>query len=149
MTDKHTTGSTDDSADVRTDGGVAAQQEADTDYLQTEINLLNPTTPFMQDHLRIVWTGFAIWLIATFGPPTLTFIAPDAMSSQLPALGFPLHYFLLAIVAPTTSLILCFWYARKRDALDEKYGIDHGTPGEADGDAAAGETAATDGGVEQ
>ncbi|QCS43110.1 DUF4212 domain-containing protein [Natrinema versiforme] len=139
---------THDSADNRTatDGGVAGQAgqaHRNTDYLGSEVNLLNPSTPFMRDHLRIVWTGFAIWILAVWGPVTATYLATDAMTTQMPVLGFPLHYFLVAFGAPTSALILSFWYSRKRDALDEKYGIDHATAG---GTSRGGEAAAADGG---
>ena len=52
--------------------------------------------------------------------------APGAMTTTMPVVGFPLHYFLVAIGAPGGALLLAFWYARKRDELDEKYGIEHG-----------------------
>ena len=126
--------------DAATDGGVAtgaAQRHNDTDYLGAEVNILNPSTPYMRDHLRIVWTGFAIWVLAVWGPVTLTKLAPGVMTQTMPILQFPFHYFLVAFGAPTSALILAFWYSRKRDALDEKYGIDHG------------DTAATDGGVDE
>ncbi|WP_265111259.1 DUF4212 domain-containing protein [Halosolutus halophilus] len=134
---------------VETDGGVAGQAgqaHRNTDYLGSEVNLLNPSTPFMRDHLRVVWTGFIIWVLAVFGPVTLTYLATDAMTTQMPVLGFPLHYFLVAFGAPTSALILSFWYSRKRDALDEKYGIDHKTVEEA---GRGSEAAATDGGVDE
>ncbi|WP_254546210.1 DUF4212 domain-containing protein [Halomarina pelagica] len=101
-----------------------------TNYLDAEVNLLSPSTPYMRDHLRIIWTGFAVWFVAVFGPVTLTAIAPDLMTTQMPVIGFPLHYFLMAIGAPTTGLLLSYWYVRKRDRLDEKYGIRHGVGGE-------------------
>ena len=148
MTENDTRESGDDSHGVETDGGAvtgAAQDHRDTDYLNQEVNLLKPSTPFMRDHLRVVWTGFVVWAIVVFGPVTLTRLAPDAMTTQMPAIGFPLHYFLIAIGAPTGALLLSFWYARKRDQLDEKYGIEHATAERADTD----EAAATDGGVRE
>ncbi|VTT88214.1 unknown [Halorubrum sp. DM2] len=135
--------------DAATDGGVAtgaAQTHNDTDYLGAEVNILNPSTPYMRDHLRIVWTGFAVWVLAVWGPVTLTRLAPGPMTTQMPILGFPLHYFLVAFGAPTSALILAFWYSRKRDALDEKYGIDHATVTKTESRA---EAAATDGGSDE
>ncbi|WP_254529567.1 DUF4212 domain-containing protein [Natrinema gelatinilyticum] len=129
-----------------TDGGVAGQPgqaHQNTDYLNAEVNLLKPSTLFMRDHLRVVWTGFAIWFVIVFGPVTLTRLAPGVMTSQIPVIGFPLHYLLVAIGAPTGALILSFWYARKRDALDRKYGIEQ-TATEETGHG--GEPAVTDGG---
>lgn len=135
-------GSEDDRA--ATDGGVTTREES-VEYLDAEVNIFKPSTPFMRDHLRIIWTGFVAWALIVFGPVTLTAIAPDLMTSQIPLLGFPLHYFLVAIGAPGGAFLLAFWYARKRDELDEEYGIDHST---ATGEPGGGsdEAAATDGG---
>ncbi|QKY19915.1 DUF4212 domain-containing protein [Halolamina sp. CBA1230] len=113
--------------DLATDGGVAEQEE-DVDYLDTEINILNPNTPFMRDHLKQVWAGFIAWTILTWGPVTATFLAPGLMTQEIPIIQFPAHYFTVAFVAPTSSLVLAFIYTRRRDRLDEKYGIDHSTP---------------------
>lgn len=135
-----------DRPDTATDGGVAsdaARREQDVDYLETEINLLNPGTPYMRDHLRIILTGFVVWAFTTFGPITATKIAPGTMTTQMPVLGFPFHYFAIAIGGPSAALILSAWYARKRDQLDAKYGIDHSRPADI---PASGEPVATDGG---
>ncbi|WP_336134389.1 DUF4212 domain-containing protein [Natronomonas amylolytica] len=139
---------TDDGRPVETDGGVASQAAQDheqTDYLSAEVNLLNPSTPFMREHLKTVWLGFAIWAVIVFGPVTLTRMVPGTMTTTMPVLGFPLHYFLIAFGAPTGALILSFWYARKRDALDEKYGIDPESVATQTED----EAVAADGGVEE
>ena len=149
-TDDRSDDRTDTDREVKADGGVAsgspAQAHRNTDYLSSEVNLLNPSTQFMRDHLRLVWTGFAVWFVVVFGPVTLTRLAPDLMTSQMPVLGFPLHYFLVAIGAPTGALLLAFWYARKRDALDAKYGIDHTTVEET---GRGGGATAADGGVDE
>ncbi|MBX0287839.1 DUF4212 domain-containing protein [Haloarcula salinisoli] len=125
----------------------AAQRHRNTDYLDEEVNLLKPSTPYMRDHLRIVWVGFVAWALIVFGPVTLTAIAPEVMTTTMPVLGFPWHYFLVGFGAPTGALILAAIYARQRDKLDDKYGIDHSEPGagapESDD---SGEAAATDGG---
>ena len=148
MKDNDTHDTADDGS-VQTDGGTvtqAAQSHRNTDYLNQEVNLLKPSTQFMRDHLRVVWTGFVVWAVIVFGPVTLTRVAPDLMTSQMPVLGFPLHYFLVAIGAPGGALLLSVWYARKRDALDDKYGIEHSTAGETGGGTDA---TATDGGVDE
>ncbi len=131
MTDNDTQDTTDAST-AEPDGGAVAgrrQSQESTDYLTSEVNLLQPSTPFMRDHLRVIWTGFVVWAVIVFGPVTATAVAPGVMTTTMPIIGFPLHYFLVAIGAPGGALILAFWYARKRDALDEKYGIDHATDG--------------------
>lgn len=133
---------------IEPDGGTvtqAARDHRETNYLEREVNLLRPSTPFMHDHLRVIWTGFVAWALIVFGPVTLTVLAPALMTTELPLLGFPLHYFLVAIGAPGGALVLSAWYARKRDRLDRKYGIDHATE-----ERAADEGAVTaDGGVER
>lgn len=135
MTSAHDTG--DGSPEMVPDGGQSdVQREEQADYMDVEINLLSPQTPFMRDHARLIWTGAIIWVFTTFGPITLTAIATEPMTQVMPVLGFPFHYFLLALFSPTASLILAFWYARARDSLDEKYNITQ-------------PTAQTDGGVSQ
>lgn len=106
-------------------GRQAATAEGQAQYLETEINILRPGTPYMRDHLRIIWTGFFVWLGTTFGPVTLTFLLPATMTQTVPGIGFPLHYLLIAVGSPSAALLLSAWYARKRDQLDRKYGIDH------------------------
>ncbi len=128
------------SSEVRSDGGVATGREQ-TDYLDAEVNIFRPSTPFMRDHLRLIWTMFAAWAVFVFGPVIATYLATDFMTSTTVG-GFPLHYLLTAMGAPLGALVLSFVYARKRDRLDEKYGIDHSTE-RADTEAAA---TATDGG---
>ena len=137
---------------IETDSGMTdVEKEQQIDYLDIEINLLKPATPFMRDHLRIIWIGFAIWSLTTFGPITLTRIAPELMTSTMPVIGFPLHYFLIAIGAPSSALILSVWYARKRDQIDDKYGITQMRAEEmGPSRGATGEdVAATDGGVDE
>jgi len=147
--DTHTAGGTDeqtsdDDADVATDGGTANARAEPVNYLDVRINLLSPSTSFMRDHLKLVWGSFIAWVIVTWGPVIATFLAPDTMAS-LSILGFPGHYFLVAFVAPTSSLILAAIYAYRRDKLDEKYGIDTSSRSEAP--SGAEDAAATDGGV--
>ena len=113
-------------------------------YLEREVNFLRPSTPFMRDHLRVIWTGFAAWALIVFGPVILTAIAPGVMTTPIPVIEFPLHYFLVAIGAPGGAFLLSVWYARRRDALDRKYGISH----EDEAESGAGEDAvAVDGGA--
>ena len=145
MTENDTTEPADGSNDVRTDGGVAARERS-VDYLESEVNILSPSTPFMRDHLKVVWGGFIAWVLVVWGPFLATVAAPDAMTSTLPVIGFPAHYFLIAFVAPTGSLILAAVYARQRDKLDEKYGID---PSKVESGSSSEAAAATDGGVDQ
>ncbi|MCO8265084.1 MULTISPECIES: DUF4212 domain-containing protein [unclassified Haloferax] len=113
-----------DSHAANTDRSTAPEHD-EVDYLSREVNLLKPSTPFMRDHLKIIWAGFIAWALLTFGPPVLTYFAPATMTAELPVIGFPAHYFLVAVLSPTSSLVLAFVYSRKRDQLDRRYGIDH------------------------
>ncbi|WP_436347633.1 DUF4212 domain-containing protein [Natronorubrum sp. FCH18a] len=151
MADNNTHNTSEESNELQTDGGVSdVEREKQIDYLDVEINLLKPATPFMRDHNRIILRGFLIWAVVVFGPITATRLFPDVMTSTMPGLGFPLHYFLIAIVGPAGALLLSVWYVRKRDQIDEKYDIEQfaGTsrePSETSGQ----EPAATDGGVDR
>ncbi len=151
MTDNDTRTPTDGAAtsDVEPDGGTvsqAAQAHRQTDYLDAEVNILRPSTPFMRDHLKLVWGTFVAWVLIVWGPVTLTYLAPGTMTTRVPVVGFPLHYLLVALGAPTGSLVLAAVYARARDRLDRKYGID---PASVERRESDGETAAADGGVER
>ncbi len=139
--------SRDDTA-VRADGGTVGktgQRHGEIDYLDREVNLLRPSTPFMRDHLKVIWTGFAVWALIVFGPVTLTAVAPGIMT-RTRVLGFPLHYFTVSLVAPLGALVLSAIYAYTRDRLDEKYGIDHSEPAQT-GETTGDETAMADGGT--
>ncbi|MDS0221892.1 DUF4212 domain-containing protein [Haloarcula sp. S1AR25-5A] len=133
-------------SNIQPDGGTEAAHE-DIDYLDREVNLLRPSTPFMRDHLKIIWSSFVLWALVVFGPVTMTAIAPEMMTVQTPLFGFPLHYFLVSLGAPTGALILAVVYTRYRDRLDQKYGIE---PDSVENAAPEGsEATAADGGVEQ
>lgn len=123
---------------VETDGGVKTEA-----YLDKEINIFKPATPFMRDHLRVIWLSFVAWIIAVFGPTTATLFAPDLMTGTSVLGGFPLHFVLTAIFTPLAALLLSLAYAMQRDRLDSKYGISH----EAESETESG-TVAADGGDE-
>ena len=109
------------STDVaETDGGVKTEA-----YLDKEINIFKPATPFMRDHLRVIWVSFVAWAVVVFGPTTAILFAPDLMTGTTVLGGFPLHFFIAAIVTPLGALLLSVAYAMQRDRLDTKYGISH------------------------
>ncbi|RQG92526.1 DUF4212 domain-containing protein [Natrarchaeobius chitinivorans] len=110
-----------DSADaVDTDGGVKTEA-----YLDEEINIFKPATPFMRDHLRVIWGAFAAWVLVVFGPTTAILIAPTFMTETTILGGFPLHFLFAAILTPLGALLLSIAYAIQRDRLDTRYGISH------------------------
>lgn len=117
---------------IETDGG-----SSDVDYLDEKIHMFKPATPFMRDHLKVIWGLFAVWVVFTFGPVTATAIAPEVMTTTY-VLGFQLHYFLTALGSPIGALLLSALYAWRRDVLDAKYGVDHEpAPGGESGQAVA------------
>ena len=93
---------------LETDGG----QES-VDYLDEKIHMFKPATPFMRDHLKVIWGLFAVWAVFTFGPVTATALATDFMTSTH-VLGFQLHYLTTALGAPIGALVLCAVYFPKR-----------------------------------
>jgi putative solute:sodium symporter small subunit len=103
-------------------------------YLGSKVNIFAPSTPFMREHLKIIWMMFVAWIIIVFGPVTATFVIPEIMTG-ITFLGFPLHYFLTAVGAPLGALILSVIYARKRDQLDIKYEVYHSSEPEIKADA--------------
>ncbi|WP_255190638.1 DUF4212 domain-containing protein [Natronobeatus ordinarius] len=128
---------------AETDGGTATVGDAgqSVDYLDEEINIFKPATPFMRDNLKMIFGLFTVWLVFIFGPATASYFAPEYMFETRILGGYPLSFFLTAIVAPAAALALSAVYAWYRDKLDDKYGVSH----ESEGDAGTA-TAATDGG---
>ncbi|QZA89716.1 DUF4212 domain-containing protein [Salinarchaeum sp. IM2453] len=124
----------------QTDGGVATEA-----YLEKEINLFKPATPFMRDHLRIIWISFAAWVLVVFGPTTATWVAEEFMTETSILGGYPLHFFAGAIFTPLGALVLAAVYAWQRDRLDKKYNISHDPEAAEQAEAST----ATDGGESQ
>ncbi|MFP8953596.1 DUF4212 domain-containing protein [Natrialbaceae archaeon A-arb3/5] len=137
----NTNHSTDDEAtgdpSVETDGGATTEA-----YLDKEINIFKPATPFMRDHLRVIWLSFLAWILVVFGPTTAVLVAPDLMTETTVLGGFPLHFLFGAILTPLGALLLSVVYAMQRDRLDTKYDISHET------ETDAGNAVAADGGNE-
>lgn len=100
------------------------------EYLEHEVNLFRPSTPFMRDNLKMIFLLFATWCVFIFGPVTASLFAEDFMTETTVLGGFPLNFFLTAIVAPLAALVLAAVYAWYRDRLDEKYGVVHETTAE-------------------
>ncbi|MDJ1430704.1 DUF4212 domain-containing protein [Halostagnicola sp. A-GB9-2] len=134
MTDNSSQGN--EETNFETDGGVQT-----ANYLDKEINIFKPATPFMRDHMKVIIGSFIAWILFVFGPVTATAIAPEIMTETM-VMGFQLHYFLTAVMAPLGALLLSAAYAWQRDRLDDQYGIEHGD------EADAGAAVAADGGEE-
>lgn len=62
---------------------------------------------------------FGIWFIVSFGVAAFA----DSLT-DIEMIGFPLHYFMGAIGALLTFIILLFANAIIGDRIDKKYGID-------------------------
>ncbi len=132
-----------DEQPVLTDGGGDAHAvHENTDYLDHEVNIFKPSTPFMKDNLRMIFVLFAAWIIGVFGPVIASYFAEGFMTETTVLGGYPLNFFLTAIVSPLIALVLAAVYAWYRDRLDTKYGISHETEVEDDSEA----TVSADGG---
>ena len=144
-TDDATAGTDGSTPAAEADGGTAAVAAGEEiDYLEREVNLFRPSTPFMRDNLKMIFTLFGVWVVFVFGPVTASLFAEEFMTETTVLGGFPLNFFLTAIVAPLAALVLAAIYAWYRDRLDRKYGITHGS-GEDAGETGA-EGATADGG---
>ena len=100
------------------------QVETSLDYLEREINLFRPATPFMRANLRMIFLLFGLWLVFVFGPVTASYFFPEVMTETRILGGFPLNFFLTAMVAPAAALVLAGVYAAYRDRLDRRFNAD-------------------------
>lgn len=117
---------TEDNSYPISDGGtaeVSVTEEERVDYLDQEINILRPSTPFMRDKVRMIWILFVIWAAFVFGPVTISMFAEEFMIQTQLLGGYPLLYLLTATATPAAALVLSAVYAWYRDTLDEKYDI--------------------------
>lgn len=122
--------------DGKSKQSAGEKSNREVNYLDAKVNIFAPSTPFMREHLKIIWMMFLAWIIVVFGPVTATFVIPEVMTG-ITFLGFPLHYFLTAVGAPLGALILSIVYAKKRDQLDIKYEIHHSSQPKTDTDTTA------------
>ena len=96
--------------------------EEEVDYLDREVNIFRPSTPFMRDNLRMIFFLVGLWVLFVFGPVLASAVAPEVMTETRVLGGFPLNFFLTAMVAPAAALVLAGVYAWYRDVLDRRYG---------------------------
>lgn len=108
--------------------GSGSPREEQFDYLDREVNILKPATPFMRANLRMIFSLFAVWLVFVFGPVTASYFVPELVTEIQILGGYPLHFFLTAMVAPAAALVLAAIYAWYRDRLDTVYRGDNPHP---------------------
>lgn len=113
--------------------GQGVPVERSLDYLEREINLFKPATPFMRANLRMIFALVGLWILFVFGPVTASYFFPEVMTETRILGGFPLNFFLTAMVAPAAALILAGIYAAYRDRLDRQFNADLYAKKEADG----------------
>lgn len=111
------------SASAETPDEAAHHDDRSVDYLDREINLFRPATPFMRANLRMIFLLCVIWTLFIFGPVTASYFAPEFMTETRVLGGYPLNFFLTAFVAPGAALGLAGVYAWYRDRLDEQFGV--------------------------
>ena len=93
----------------------------EVDYLAHEVNIFRPKTPFMRENLRAIFWLTTLWVLFVFGPVTASVFFPEFMTETRILGGFPLNFFMTAMMAPGAALVLAGVYAKYRDHLDEKY----------------------------
>ena len=97
------------------------------EYLESEVNLLSPQTPFMRDFLKLSMPLVIIFVVTILGGPALVFLAaenPDGTGplTEATILWFPAHWFIMAWVVPVIPFILAIVFAIQQDKLWQKYG---------------------------
>ena len=74
---------------------------------------------YFREKNRYMFVYFAIWFIVSF-----VMVALADSLTDIEFLGFPFHYFMGAIGALLTFIVLLFVNAIVGDKIDKKYGID-------------------------
>lgn len=74
---------------------------------------------YFREKNRYMFVYFAIWFLVSF-----VMVAFADLLTEITFLGFPFHYFMGAIGALATFIILLFVNAIVGDKIDKKYGID-------------------------
>ncbi len=75
---------------------------------------------YFREKNRYMYVYFAIWFLVSY-----VMVALADSLTDIQFLGFPFHYFMGAIGALFTFIVLLFVNAIVGDKIDEKYGIDH------------------------
>lgn len=71
-----------------------------------------------KDNARLVFTLLAVWFVITW---IGSIFAGELNRIQI--LGFPLGYVLGSLITLIVYVWMIFFYARKMDVIDEKYGM--------------------------
>ena len=75
---------------------------------------------YFREKNRYMFVYFALWFLVSY-----VMVALADSLTEIQFLGFPFHYFVGAIGALFTFIVLLFVNAFVGDKIDEKYGIDH------------------------
>ena len=75
---------------------------------------------YFREKNRYMFVYFALWFLVSY-----VMVALADSLTEIQFLGFPFHYFMGAIGALFTFIVLLFVNAFVGDKIDEKYGIDH------------------------
>lgn len=102
-----------------------ASNDMEKEYLEKEVNLLNPQTPFLKDFLKLSVPLLIIFVVTVIAAPAIIFLAaenPDGTGplTEATILWFPAHWFIAAFT-PVIPFILCIVFAIKQDKLWDKY----------------------------
>ena len=74
---------------------------------------------YFREKNRYMFVYFALWFLVSY-----VMVALADSLTEIQFLGFPFHYFMGAIGALFTFIVLLFVNAIVGDKIDEKYGID-------------------------
>ncbi len=74
---------------------------------------------YWKETVKLIYSLLAIWAVVTFVP---AYFAKTLVKSTMLG-GWPLSYFLSAIVPLVTYLVLLFVYHKQMSKIDEKYGV--------------------------
>jgi putative solute:sodium symporter small subunit len=66
----------------------------------------------------LMWLMLAIWFFAGF---FVHYFAPQLNAIRI--LGFPLGFYMAAQGSLIIFVVMLFWFARRQDGIDEKYGV--------------------------
>lgn len=74
---------------------------------------------YWRENKRLTWIIMIIWFVVTY---VAAFFAAEL--NQISVIGFPLGYYMGAQGSLIVFVILIFFYAKRMNKLDKKYGVE-------------------------
>lgn len=66
----------------------------------------------------LMWISLAVWFVFSFG---IHFFVKDL--NTITIIGFPLGFYMAAQGSLLAFVILCFWFAKRQNGIDEECGV--------------------------